>query len=365
MAEVELTPADARVEPPHPVPSLRRGAGLSRARIADQLRQRSETPLYAARRFVLGLCEELAALPALASGTQVACPPGENTYAAVVPLSELERALVQTARRTGDASLGLTVALGSHAALLPGLLDARERPSVRAALVTLCRAGLPLDGAALTLLEHGAVATVRCRLPLGYPAIERFFSEYLFATLLQLFEAQHPQVRIEVQRALFRHAAAPLEDRHARAFRGPVLFNQRVHALRFARRLLDLPRSPSSAPGCEPAPGPLVLSVASGATPVSERVRAWLGTRTSLAEIDACSVARALGLTQRALRRRLASDGTSLSALADEVRCRTAREALSRNVPIDVIVAQTGFRERSGFFRAFKRWTGRTPAQFR
>jgi AraC-like DNA-binding protein len=198
----------------------------------------------------------------------------------------------------------------------------------------------------------------------GYPATDRFFSEFLLATLLQLFEALHPGVRIDVQRVLFAHAAAPLEDRHARAFRGPVLFNQRAHALRFARRLLDLPRGALAPWPDETGRVPRVLSVG-GATPVSERVRAWLGTRSTLADIDAGSVARALGLTPRALRRRLASDGTSLTALADEVRCRTARDALARNVPIDVIVEQTGFRERSGFFRAFKRWTGRTPSHFR
>ena len=60
------------------------------------------------------------------------------------------------------------------------------------------------------------------------------------------------------------------------------------------------------------------------------------------------------------------AQGTSYRELADEVRCRLAIEALrSRELTVAQVGERLGYRDTANFRRAFKRWTGRVPADYR
>jgi AraC-like DNA-binding protein len=73
-----------------------------------------------------------------------------------------------------------------------------------------------------------------------------------------------------------------------------------------------------------------------------------------------------LDLSPRTLRRRLAADGVSFSALVDEGRRDKALRLLrSSRLPIERIARQLGYTSASTFVRAFHRWTGKTPVQYR
>ncbi|HSW11526.1 MAG TPA: AraC family transcriptional regulator [Solimonas sp.] len=73
------------------------------------------------------------------------------------------------------------------------------------------------------------------------------------------------------------------------------------------------------------------------------------------------TVAAALNMTGRTLRRRLEAEGTAYRALADEVRCALAEGWLAAHLTVEEVAERLGFSEPSSFIRAFKRWTGRTP----
>jgi AraC-like DNA-binding protein len=77
-------------------------------------------------------------------------------------------------------------------------------------------------------------------------------------------------------------------------------------------------------------------------------------------------IARRLGMSERTLHRRLAEQGESFQALATDAR-RDAAEALLKSDTRNVaeVAFLTGFGDQSAFTRAFKRWTGQTPAAFR
>ena len=97
-----------------------------------------------------------------------------------------------------------------------------------------------------------------------------------------------------------------------------------------------------------------------------ERVRDLLRYEQDLSNVDAARIARRLGMTLRALRRRLGELGSPLSALLDEVRNELACESLKDpDASIKHVAERLGFSEPSAFHRAFKRWTGFTPAQWR
>jgi len=96
---------------------------------------------------------------------------------------------------------------------------------------------------------------------------------------------------------------------------------------------------------------------------LAPRVTAHLaGSLTATAE----DVARALHMSARTLQRRLEAEGTTFSEVLDG-----AREQLARQLVADVslgladIADRVGFADLATFTRAFKRWTGLPPGQFR
>ena len=77
-------------------------------------------------------------------------------------------------------------------------------------------------------------------------------------------------------------------------------------------------------------------------------------------------VAARLDMPARRLRERLAMAGVRFNDLVTDYRCRLAKELLLKtDERIEVIVERTGFSEPSTFYRAFKRWVGETPVEFR
>ena len=77
-------------------------------------------------------------------------------------------------------------------------------------------------------------------------------------------------------------------------------------------------------------------------------------------------LSEALGVSLRTLQRKLADEGTSFKQLLDETR-RDLAEGYIKNTQVSIgeITYLLGFSEVSNFSRAFKRWTGLAPAEFR
>ena len=77
-------------------------------------------------------------------------------------------------------------------------------------------------------------------------------------------------------------------------------------------------------------------------------------------------VARELGLSARSLRRRLADEGVAYKDLVQSVLEIRATQMLSDpKRTIQETAAEMGFSDPSAFQRAFKRWKGVTPGQFK
>lgn len=78
------------------------------------------------------------------------------------------------------------------------------------------------------------------------------------------------------------------------------------------------------------------------------------------------ALARSLGMSERSLRRRLDELGTSFRDVLDAVRKELAlNHVKDRRLSLSEVAFLLGFSEPSTFHRAFKRWTGDTPAAFR
>mgnify|MGYP001044961736 CR=1 FL=1 len=81
---------------------------------------------------------------------------------------------------------------------------------------------------------------------------------------------------------------------------------------------------------------------------------------------DRKTVARLLGLAPRTLSRKLDAEGTSYGGLRQEVRFARARELL-RNPRLQVaeIAERLGFSDPAAFSRAFRKWSGSAPSDWR
>ena len=77
-------------------------------------------------------------------------------------------------------------------------------------------------------------------------------------------------------------------------------------------------------------------------------------------------IAAAMGLTRRTLNRRLGEYGTTFQAALATVRFEVARQLLrDTSMPVGQIALALGYAELAPFVRAFRRWSGHSPASWR
>ncbi|MCY1187105.1 HTH-type transcriptional regulator VirS [compost metagenome] len=73
-----------------------------------------------------------------------------------------------------------------------------------------------------------------------------------------------------------------------------------------------------------------------------------------------------MGLASWSLQRRLREQGLTFSSLVDKVRCELATHYLrQQQLPISELAPLLGYSEASAFSRAFRRWFGVSPRQWR
>lgn len=85
-----------------------------------------------------------------------------------------------------------------------------------------------------------------------------------------------------------------------------------------------------------------------------------------LGDASLVQLAKALGLSERTLQRRLEERGIRFRTLIDDTRKKRAMQMLSTtHVSISEIAWQTGYADLASFNHAFRRWTGKSPRSFR
>jgi AraC-like DNA-binding protein len=163
--------------------------------------------------------------------------------------------------------------------------------------------------------------------------------------------------------------ALPEPDYYGRLLRlgGRVRFDQPVHRLLIDAAQLALPYTMGDPVALQRARDECerILDSIEGAAPTAARVRSLLNRGTG--RLPALGeVAAGLHLSGRTLKRQLAAEGTSFSALVDEERRERAILMLkSRNVPLKKIAGSLGYANVANFSRAFFRWTGKRPSDQR
>jgi len=95
----------------------------------------------------------------------------------------------------------------------------------------------------------------------------------------------------------------------------------------------------------------------------ADRVRAAVLPRLSRGSPGIEAVAAELRMSARTVRRHLREEGTSYRDTLDALRRELALRALERgDVSVDAIALDLGYSDASAFHKAFRRWTGHSPA---
>lgn len=154
----------------------------------------------------------------------------------------------------------------------------------------------------------------------------------------------------------------------SRVYQAPIRYDEPHIGLRFEARWLELPvvqNTQSLREFLAGAPANLLIKYRDP-TRVSERIRRLLRRRLDgeLPSLEA--VGEAMAMTPQTLRRRLRDEGHGFQALKDALRRDTAIEYLAQpELTLIDIANRLGFSEASTFHRAFKKWTGVAPGEYR
>jgi AraC-like DNA-binding protein len=147
-----------------------------------------------------------------------------------------------------------------------------------------------------------------------------------------------------------------------------VKFDQGFNGFSFDAKYLDYPvvqSEESLEDFVRTAPYRLVIEDPA-AQSMTDKVRGLLSRDVGREMLAAEQVAARLGVSATTLRRHLQTEGASFQRLKDGCRMEAAFHYLScPDYIIGDIAERLGFDDTSAFFRAFKRWTGLTPGEYR
>lgn len=169
-------------------------------------------------------------------------------------------------------------------------------------------------------------------------------------------------------RVLFQHAAPASTAEHRRLLGPAVLFGQAQNAVVYDSAALDsgmLSADPGLLQMFEGDAGRRLQALQAQHT-VSARVLAVVSAGLKGEVPSLASVAAALAMSERSLQRGLRDEASSFRDIVDQARKNLALQHLARPGTSATDVAfLLGFSEPSAFSRAFRRWTGGPPTQFR
>lgn len=285
-----------------------------------------------------------------------------------LPVGAYQRTIAAAIEVSGDPAFGLHMGEQANSAMFDVLGHLAEHaPSLRESLQTAARySRLMAEGHEPQLSESGEQAAWRLPTMRGDSAPVRLTSEFAMSAMLTMLRRfAGPDAR--PSRVAFAYPAPEYVAEYQRIFGEAVRFEQEFTEVEFPRSWLDrshLYRSPDLYSLLE-TQAERALGRLERDAPLVERIRDLLASRGARpATMD--EVARELGMSARSLRRQLTAEGVSYADLVERSRISTAKRMLEDpRVTIQEAAYAMGFAAPAAFHRAFKRWTGMTPKQYR
>lgn len=219
---------------------------------------------------------------------------------------------------------------------------------------------------ALEFFIDGNQAVIQVNEQMALNDLEHFIIESLFSSLYLMAQKMLAdqlligELRLAYSRPDYFNRLQPLLP-------GPVSFDCPHNQLRFDKELLK-----ASLKFADPRLAQMASSQCEEEMVGIKLPPALMGQvkRVILAEVgnfpSVDDVASQLHMSSRTLKRKLQQLGTSYQKILDDLRRGLAVEYLTRsNHTIDEVAALLGYSDASNFARAFRRWTGKNPSDYR
>ena len=283
-----------------------------------------------------------------------------------VTLGQYQALMARAIQLTSDPALGLHCALlaseSSFGLMSPLVAHAATlRDAIQ--LVTQFHS-LMVEDVNIQLSERIGIAQLRCQV---FAPVSRSVLELIVAGLVRMLRAFGGS-EAELRAVCFNYGRPPYHHAYAAAFGGAERFAQAFTGIEFSARALDRPHIHR-----QPELHALMRSQAERSLErqarqltCAERIRALMDGQPAAQPLDMVVASRELGISVRSLRRRLDEEGTSYRELTRSMSYDSACSMLrNRELTLQSIAHALGFSDCSTFHRAFKRWSGSTPAEYR
>jgi len=202
--------------------------------------------------------------------------------------------------------------------------------------------------------------------PAHAPHLSRHYIDATFASFIQSGRNLSGQdLRpLEIELAYPRPSSTA---EHERFFRCPVRFDRRRNSLTFdiAAGKIPLPHPDPKLRDYFESYAKSVLAGIDSGKKHSRVVLDLLVSRMADQSLSVRDVAKEMGLGVRTLQLRLKEEGTDFSGLLSESRTRLAKKYLRDNYSVEDLTCLLGFSDPSAFRKAFRKWTGLTPREYR
>ncbi len=289
---------------------------------------------------------------------------GPNNVVTYVKRGRLFRLCVE---RTGCRHFGLLVGArgGLHSLGLVGLL-AKYAPDVKTALRGIVRhLFLNVRGAGVALAVEGGVALLTYDIHVAGAEANDQVGDGAVATMFNLLRALCGPGFAPIE-ARFAHLRPDEVGPHRSFFGVPLRFDVEHYGLAFAADWLERPVPAADAELEDLLRQQIETLESHHPDDFPEQVRRVLRSALLTGHSGVREVAALFAMHPRTLHRRLREFGTTFQTLADEGRREIARQMLA-DTALDVaaIAAALDYADASAFTRAFRRWTGTTPARWR
>jgi AraC-like DNA-binding protein len=285
-----------------------------------------------------------------------------------LPIAAVHELLAGAIVLTGDPDLGLKAALE----IRPGDCGAteyaaRSAPTFGAAIEVVCRY--------MRLLDDTLDVRVSTEENVTHIVLERSVmlpraaADYQCAAFYFLGKFSARAATAGPLDVWFTHAQPGRLHNYEQVF-GPTTlhFGAAWNGFSFAASLLEAPLS-----GADPKLHAVMrrhaeLSIARlpKAENLTERVRALIANKLAGGHPNVLAIARELRMSPRTLGRRLRGEGTTFNQLFEDLRRQLGlRYVGCQDLALSEIAFALGFSQPPAFHRAFKRWTGQTPLEYR